>query len=49
MPSHLDTARSGLSARSVRMALNEPILAPSLPLSSPARVINEICKIFEIQ
>jgi len=34
MPSHLETARSGLSARSVRNALNAPMLpnpAPSAP------------------
>ena len=43
MPSHLDTARSGLSARRVRSALNAPMFpipAPSAPI-----LIADICNV----
>jgi len=41
MPSHRDTARSGLSARNVRSALNAPMLPTPAP--SAPRLIIDIC------
>ena len=42
MPSHLETARRGRSARKVRRARNAPML--DKPAPSAAKLTNEICK-----
>jgi len=41
MPSHLETARSGLRARRVRRARNAPMLPTPIP--SAPRLIIDIC------